>query len=285
VNVSAPGKVMLLGDYAVLAGGRAMIAAVNRRAVGRIVEQGRPSEVVGAVLARAGRPELQLEIDTASFYDGELKLGLGSSAAVAVVTAALATSSEDERTFAIALEGHRDANEGKGSGVDVAACFHGGVIATARQPAEVERLPSRIEELHFAVLFTKKSASTKDFVKACVDAPEWALRARALRELTDDGMQAWLRQDCARFLAIVARYHRAMKELGESAKVPIVTEELDAIARYATEGGGAAKPSGAGGGDIAVMWSADPELPDRVADKAGVQRLDLEIERQGLRRA
>jgi phosphomevalonate kinase len=285
VNVSAPGKVMLLGDYAVLAGGRAMVAAVNRRAVGRIVEQGRSSAVVSAVLARAGRPELQVEIDTSSFYDGELKLGLGSSAAVAVVTASLATDRGDERTFELALEGHRDANEGKGSGVDVAACFHGGVIATARQPAEVEPLPSRIRDLHFAVLFTRKSASTKDFVKACTGSPEWPRWSGVLRQLTDEGMQAWLRQDGARFLSIVARYHRAMKELGEGAKIPIVTEELDAIARYATEGGGAAKPSGAGGGDIAVMWSPDAELPDRVAEKAGVQRLELAIDPHGLRRA
>ena len=102
--VSAPGKVMLLGDYGVLAGGHAMIAAVNRRAIGRVVRDGRSSPVVDAVLARAGRRSLQVEIDTGSFYEGDLKLGLGSSAAVAVVTAALATDRADERTLEIADE-------------------------------------------------------------------------------------------------------------------------------------------------------------------------------------
>jgi hypothetical protein len=63
-----------------------------------------------------------------------------------------------------------------------------------------------------------------------------------------------------------------------------VTEELEAISRYAAEGGGAAKPSGAGGGDIAVMWSADPELPLRVAERSGARLLDLTIEPQGLLR-
>jgi mevalonate kinase len=158
--VTAPGKVMLLGDYAVLAGGRAMVAAVNRRAVGRIVARGKHSPVVDAVLARAGRSDLQVEIDTTSFYDGELKLGFGSSSAAAVVTAALATN--DDRTLEIAIEGHRDANDGKDSGVDVAACFHGGVIATARQPAEITPLPSRLGDLHLSILFTEKSASTKE---------------------------------------------------------------------------------------------------------------------------
>jgi phosphomevalonate kinase len=284
VNVSAPGKVMLLGDYGVLAGGFAIVAAVNRRAVGRVVDKGRSSEVVRAVLARAGRPELEVEIDTGGFYDGDLKLGLGSSAAVAVVTAALATDRGDERTFAIALDGHRDANDGKGSGVDVAACFHGGVIATARQPAAIEVLPSALNGLCFSVLFTRQSASTKEFVKACMASAEWPRWAHVLRELTDDGMVAWQRQNALQFLAVVAQYARAMRGLGEAAGVPIVTEQLEAIMRYAGEGGGAAKPSGAGGGDVAVMWGPDPELAHRVADKAGAVRLELEIDPHGLKR-
>ena len=282
--VSAPGKVMLLGDYGVLAGGYALVAAVNRRAIGRVVMQGRSSPVVDAVLKRAARKELQVEIDTASFYDGDLKLGLGSSSAVAVVTAALATDRSDERTLELAIEAHRDANDGKGSGVDVAACFHGGVIATKKQPSEVVPLAPRIRELHFAVLFTEKSASTKDLVGACMASPEWPRWSRILGELTEEGLEAWSRQDASRFLSIVAQYGRAMAGLGEAAKVGIMTDELDAIARYASEGGGAAKPSGAGGGDIAVMWSRDPELPERVAQRAGVRKLDLEVDLHGLRR-
>jgi phosphomevalonate kinase len=284
VIVSAPGKIMLLGDYAVLEGSRAMVAAVNRRAVGKISERGRSSPIVEAVLARAGKPELQIEIDTASFYDGTLKLGLGSSAAVAVVTAALATDEGDERTLELAIEGHRDANDGKGSGVDVAACFHGGVIATSRQPAEVTPLRSTLGDLSLAVLFTEKSASTKDLVGACTSCPEWPRWSRVLRELTGEGLDAWSRQDSLRFLSVVARYSRAMAGLGESAGVAIVTEELEAIARHAAEGGGAAKPSGAGGGDIAVLWSSDPELGARIAERVGVRLLDLEVDPHGLRR-
>jgi phosphomevalonate kinase len=75
-----------------------------------------------------------------------------------------------------------------------------------------------------------------------------------------------------------------MAGLGESAGVSIVTEELEAIARYAAEGGGAAKPSGAGGGDIAVMWAADPELPVKIAERAGVRLIDVAVDPVGLRR-
>jgi phosphomevalonate kinase len=225
-----------------------------------------------------------VEIDTSAFYDGALKLGLGSSAAVAVLTAALASEQLDERTLALAIDGHRDANDGKGSGVDVASCFHGGVIATQRQPAEVVPLVSRWRELHFAVLFTEKSASTKDLVGSCMASPEWSRWARVLIDLTERGLEAWVRQDAPSFLGIVAQYGRAMAGLGESAGVAIVTEELDAIARYAGEGGGAAKPSGAGGGDIAVLWSRDSELGARIAERAGVRLLDLAVDPQGVRR-
>lgn len=283
MSVSAPGKIMLLGDYAVLEGAPAVVAAVNRRAVGRIASaSGRSSSVVAAVLARAGRPDLLVEIDTASFYDGEDKLGLGSSAAVAVVTAALATGAGDERTLRIAIDGHRDANDGRGSGVDVAASFCGGVIVAKRQPGEVVPLSSQVRGLSFSVLFTNKSASTKELVAACQASAEWARWSSVLAELTREGIDAWQRQDPARFLSVVARYHRAMAGLGESAGVAIVTEEIDAIARYAQEEGGAAKPSGAGGGDVAVLWGADPELGDRVASKTGTRRLALDVDRRGL---
>lgn len=124
MKASAPGKLVLLGDYAVLAGGPALVAAVDRRAVGATGGPIPPSAVVEAVLARAklegGRPELP-EIDTRAFLDEHgQKLGLGSSAAVAVVTAALSLGRDDERILRVALEGHRDAAGGVGSGVDVA---------------------------------------------------------------------------------------------------------------------------------------------------------------------
>lgn len=283
MSVSAPGKIMLLGDYAVLEGAPAVVAAVNRRAVGQVTAGARrPSPVVAAVLARAERPDLEVEIDTSSFYDGEEKLGLGSSAAVAVVTAALATGAGDERTLRIAVDGHRDANDGRGSGVDVAASFHGGVIVAKRQPGEVLPLSSAIRGLHFSVLFTNKSASTKELVAACQASPEWPRWSRILSELTDEGIDAWRRQDPTRFLSVVARYHRAMAGLGSSAGVAIVTEEIDAISRYAAEEGGAAKPSGAGGGDVAVLWGADPDLGDRIASKTGTRRLALDVDRRGL---
>ena len=173
-EASAPGKLVLLGDYAVLEGARAMVCAVDRRAVGRRDPEGPGSAVVDAVLAEAGSTD-RVRIDTGGFVEptGE-KLGIGSSAAVAVITAALATGRGDERCLALALAGHRAAAGGVGSGIDVAVSFHGGVIASARQPAEVEPLPSRLPGLHMSALYANESASTAALVRACRAAPAWA---------------------------------------------------------------------------------------------------------------
>ena len=290
MTVSAPGKMVLLGDYAVLAGARALVAAVDRRAVGERVSpgEGQTSEVVEAVLRRVDSPALgpnEVRIDTTGFMDPERgKLGVGSSAAVAVVTAALGTGRGDESTLAVAIEGHRDANDGQGSGIDVAASFYGGVIATKRQPAEVEPCPSRLRGLHLSVLYAGRPASTKSLVAQCTASPEWSRWVGVLEPLAEQGIDAWMKQDSGRFMDIVAKYGRAMGGLGRDAGVPVVTETIQAIMDAATSLGAAAKPSGAGGGDIVVLFSRDPEAGRAVADQTQTALLDLQIDPHGLNR-
>ena len=290
MSVSAPGKMVLLGDYAVVEDGLALVAAVDRRAVGERVEAGAgvSSEVVQGVLARIDRPLVnpdEIRIDTTGFVDPERgKLGVGSSAAVAVVTAALGTGHGDEATFAAALEGHRDANDGQGSGIDVAASFHGGVIATRRQPNEVAPCPSRIRGLHLSVLYAGKPASTKSFVAQCRACDQWRKWVDVLIPLAEQGVDAWFKQDATRFMGIVAQYGRAMAGLGRDAGVPVVTDTIQAIMDGAARRNGAAKPSGAGGGDIVVLFSPHEATGAEVAAETGAVLLDLAVDPRGLSR-
>lgn len=286
---SAPGKLVLLGDYAVTEGAPALVAAVDRRAEA-VVDPGAPgSAVVDAVLeeARAAGfdPPPGVRVDTLRFHrpSGE-KLGLGSSAAVAVVTAALATGRGDEACFEVALEGHRRAAGGTGSGIDVAACFHGGVIATRRQPAPVEALPSRIPGLCLSVLYANQSASTAELLRACRTAPRWPAWMAAMTPIAEEGIAAWRSGQRDAFVSVVARYGWAMADLGQDAGAPVVTETIEAIMRAAEAEGGAAKPSGAGGGDVVLVVGADPELGTRVAKTAGAVLVDAGVDRVGLRR-
>ena len=283
MRASAPGKLVLLGDYAVLEGATALVAAVDRRATGTREHEGRGSPVVQAVRARIPEPHsASVRIDTSGFYDGEDKLGVGSSAAVAVVAAALFSGTRDERALEAALEGHRDASGGEGSGVDVAASFYGGVIAAKRQPGPVQPLPSSIKGLDLSVLFTGHSAKTTDFVDACRRSPRFTAWVSVLTGLADEGIDAYRRQHARSFLSVVSRYGRAMAGLGADAGVPVVTEQIDAIMRLAGEAAGAAKPSGAGGGDVVVLWSADRDVAARIAEATGARHLDIAVDPRGL---
>ncbi|HEY2735509.1 MAG TPA: hypothetical protein VGI70_16045, partial [Polyangiales bacterium] len=87
VVVSAPGKLMVSGEYAVLNGATAIVAAVGRRAfarvdVGRVGEPPAEARAAFALAERqfgepSGRP---LSIDVSSLRAEGAKLGLGSSA-------------------------------------------------------------------------------------------------------------------------------------------------------------------------------------------------------------
>lgn len=283
---SAPGKLVLLGDYAVLEGGLALVAAVNRRAEGRVASNAPPSGVVQAVCRRAGAEALSVRIDTSGFLGPEgTKLGIGSSAAVAVVTAALATGRGDERCLETALKGHRDAAGGVGSGIDVAASYYGGVIASRNQPSPVEPLGSRLPGLELSVLFARESASTSELIRACRGHPRWPAWMSVMKPLAEQGVDAWRRGEAPRFLEVVRRYGRAMEGMGRDADVPVVTETIRKVMDAAEKRGGAAKPSGAGGGDVVVLFSQDPALGAQAAEESGALLLDLGVERTGLRRS
>src|SRR5690606_11456641 len=78
---------------------------------------------------------LEIVLDTRGFFDPAtgVKLGFGSSAALAVaLAAALAGESVPQRVQEAALLAHRDFQGGHGSGVDVATSAHGGVIGYRR---------------------------------------------------------------------------------------------------------------------------------------------------------
>jgi phosphomevalonate kinase len=172
VRLSAPGKLFLSGEYAVLWGGTARLAGVGPRAfalarsredreVHLVLAEGRlrgtltplgvrwavepPAPFAFAaraldVMARAqARESLGLEValsPTAAGPDGH-KLGLGSSArAVVLATESAARLLQVRPPLALALLSHAEAQGGKGSGGDVATSAVGGLVRYRRWPIE-----------------------------------------------------------------------------------------------------------------------------------------------------
>ena len=219
---SAPGKLILTGEYAVLEGAPAIVVAVDRRAIARRNALPRGSSpfllaVADEIAARRGasdpatRAAMEISVDSAAFYDtvsgaripatvvAELatdrtKLGLGSSAAVTVAATALALGSADRHlVLEIAQAAHARAQGprgSRGSGADIAASVFGGTIVFSRPdpagPCQIEprRWPSAVTLLPF---FTGASADTAQLV-AKVHAARELQRAAvdaALTAITD----------------------------------------------------------------------------------------------------
>ncbi|HEY3821617.1 MAG TPA: hypothetical protein VGL81_30830 [Polyangiaceae bacterium] len=276
MKVIAPGKLVLTGAYAVLEGAPAIVAAVDRYAV---VDVSAPDDVdVRALHDQDGR-----------------KLGLGSSAASMVASQgarALARGEDlgDPRVRGSIFQGVREAHAHEqrgGSGVDVAAAVHGGVLryATDGEEASIRaiELPPRVVLRAF---WSGSSARTSE-LRARVDA----LRARSplalarLRLLAAVAASAVDAGDARAFVRAASDYGRALDVLGRAADAPIVLRAFAELAGLADPHDAAFLPSGAGGGDVAV-WLALAPPPASFVDRAGelgMRPLPLTVDRGGVR--
>lgn len=252
----APGKVVLLGEYAVLDGAPALVAAVDRGVACTVTDGPMTLTVPEGADDRFVRPALEAVDAPAAHYafaaqppdPTDSKPGLGSSAAATVVAcvagAALrGTPLPPDALFATAQAVHH-AVQGSGSGIDVAAASHGGVIrfqagqATPRPPAT------------FRLVFSGTSAKTGPRVErylAWSDRRAFVDASRALVDGVGD-------------LPSALREGRALLDrMAHAAGIPYWTDGLVRLCDLAEALGGGAKPSGAGGGDIVVAAFPDPE--------------------------
>lgn len=280
---SAPGKLVLAGEYVVLEGARAIVTAVDLRVLLRTAPEAPPlpPEVVATrALAEAayGACEGGLALDVRALRGETKKLGLGSSAAAAAATVALVAGLRGRETsadarFDLALRGHASVAP-RGSGIDVAASVYGGTLFF-RIDGETRNVAAATfpSSVHAVVVYTGEEARTSDFVRA-IDALGDVERERAMAPLRDAAARcvcAFEDDDAPALIAGVRAHHDAMAVLGEAAGVPIVEKNLAAIALRATRFGGAAKPSGAGGGDVAIAFFDAPDSASRFAEASRVE--------------
>ncbi|MCB9524103.1 MAG: hypothetical protein H6702_12150 [Myxococcales bacterium] len=305
--IQVPGKLILLGEYAVLAGLPALVVAVDRYATCTVSPGAHPIiEGVGlgrfrpgdgghelpfarAVLARGPAPApAHYRIDTRAFGDsdapgGWTKMGLGSSAASTVALArAVDPTAPPATIYGRAQAAHRQV-QGTGSGADVAASAFGGAfryrwLAGAAGPlpagdgaGEVHPLGQGPGEVW--AVWTGAAASTPGLVgrvKAWAAADPAGLRARhaALAAAAEQGCVAWQANDRAGLVAAARAGFAALDALAGASGAPLVLPAHRTLAALAGAHGGACKPTGAGGGDLAWRVGPDGETEARLAQAA-----------------
>jgi len=307
-GTSAPGKAFLCGEYAVLSGAPAIVAAVSRRVTARWTD--RPPEpslfplearaTLKAAEGHFGRPPYHLNLDTSRLYDGSNKLGLGSSAAVAAASAAALIALHDhdlserevrDQVFAAALRGH-SAVAPQGSGADVAAATYGGYLWFQKgsgQPFVQPIEPPK--SLACLLIWTGESSRTSNLLaqvsRLKAAAPNVHDRCMtALKQQATEFAEAFRRNDARGVIGTVGEYNACMAALGVAAQAPIMNSRLRRIAEWAWWHGGAAKPCGAGGGDLAVGFFPDQGAADAfaaVCENDGLAQVHVEWGADGVR--
>ncbi len=281
-GASAPGKALLCGEYAVLEGAPAVVAAVDRRVrVTWTDERIAMSLEVEATLRRAqaevGPAGRSLRVDASELRQNRIKLGLGSSAAAAAAAAGAVFAShghdlEDrstrQRLFACALEGHASIAP-QGSGVDVAASTFGGFLRFERNDERVDTRRLEVpDELHIRLIWTGQAARTSELIKKVKelrrkDPSRYCACMERLVELSARFASAFDTGNAPGVVAEAAAYCAAMKVLGDAAGAPILEERLERAAELAARFSGSAKPCGAGGGDVAVAFFVELTAAER----------------------
>jgi len=325
----APGKLFLLGEYAVLDGCPAVVAAVGGHVEVSLEIVGPPGTVsiqapphapattfspgeplplrgplrfaLAAVRATTPFRRPGIRIDIASRLSGPdgTTLGLGSSAAVTVAVVAVMTAAAGadptlpmwrKSLLTLALGAHRDAQDGLGSGADVAASVYGGVIRFAPGNGSLPTVTPLTLPSDTILLagWTGEPASTQGLVTHYRAA---AVRAPAVQHAFEKSsrtcVDSFVRGLSDRSLPLdpVTANGDALESLGGQLDLPVMTAPLRRLVAVAREHGAGAKVSGAGGGDCGIALTRDRSVAERIRSawrSIGITPLDLAIENQGV---
>lgn len=299
VVASAPGKLVVTGEYAVLAGAPAVSMALDRRAIVRIdpareaglrtvgAVRGTDDRLLEAALAAldAGRPQAFVELDTSAFMDpvAGIKLGIGSSGALAaaLVAALGGGDATAEESFRYALAAHRRLQGSRGSGVDVATSVRGGLVRYRR-----DRMPERIDwpaGLSYAILSSGVAADTRQQLARLPANTDFT----ALSEAAMQVASAFTGADTDSVLDATRGWVDALAAFDVEYGLGVFAAGHDVLARRAPGAGVVYKPCGAGGGDIGIVLGTDTDAVERFVAAArgdGFERLHAVLDERGASR-
>ncbi len=317
IIVSAPGKLMLLGEHAVLYSHPCLVTAVDQRMQATVETldvlefqlEAEDVKVTGykKPLSKLGRGDIPkgaqfveiaiknitekyplktgIRVTTKSEFSS--KLGFGSSSAstvctVKAVSEILSLKLSEKEIFDISYETILDI-QGKGSGFDVVAAVYGGTLYFVTGGKVIEVL--KIDSLPLIVGYSGMKADTVTLINKVKEY--FANRQNRLEEiynsiamLVDKAKETLIKKDWKTFGKLMNKNQEYLKELGVS------TKKLDNMIKGALDAGSyGAKLSGAGGGDCMIsLHSVQSKLNiEKAIEKAGGEVINIKTNAEGVR--
>lgn len=282
---TAPGQMMVAGEYTVVQRGGACLAVAVDPGVEVSFEPGDgPYRVTAPELglfevAPAAVPLIENVLQGApnlpkggaihirsALGSGKTKPGLGASAAITTALLAALRSSQGAPppTVAESVSLHQRVQGGLGSGYDAATSLLGGVIVfrnTGRTP-EASNV-SWPAGLHAAAVSTGTGSSSRELLGKM---NAWRSGHRHARHAHDGRMltaaqaliQSWSTAPVGPILNALADCQEALEALERDARVGLFDHRLGELLSRIEESGAVGRVSGAGGGDSAWIFSEDP---------------------------
>ncbi len=303
-TASAPAKVMLFGEYAVLEGAPALALALNRR-IEATARRG-PRSVVRSGLLPNGALEVDLsgplphpvlrfvwpllqqagegiELDFVAGFPAVWGLGSSSAstlAAAAALRALTGRSVAPDVLFGEVLDRQRTV-QGAASGYDAATQIIGGcALFRPTDPPTLERPAPAAESWSWVVAWTGDKVSTGAMIRSVrTRHPRGAPIYDRIGRLAEDALALLVAADQTAVGAALNEGQGLLEELGASPDW--ASETTRAIA--ASPGVLGARLAGAGGGDCIVSLVDDREAAVAAIEAAGLTPLDLEVDPIGLR--
>lgn len=298
VKVSAPGKLMLLGDHAVVYGYHCLVTAVDKRLYVEaqmiqeenddiVTPQVKESRFVLETIAHFKKKyNISTSVRIRTRGDFSHRVGLGSSSAVTVATfqalsALFQISLTKKELFDMAYQVTL-LIQGVGSGFDIAAATYGGTIEYVKGGSIIEPLP--IKELPLVVGYSGIKADTPFYIRKVEEAfrskkSEMERIFNSIQNLVIQAKTSFLNNNLDEVGSCMTANHMLLKQLGVS------TPKLDLMVESALQSGAwGAKLSGAGGGDcmIALVEVGRRGAVEAAITKAGGEIIPVKLHAKGV---